>query len=69
MVKQAINQTANLGIMRKKRLDGWQQIPKPKANKKCFNYGKKRHYTKNCYSNSKRKPKNQTTTKEVKQIS
>lgn len=24
MAKQAINQTANLGIMRKKRLDGWQ---------------------------------------------
>lgn len=50
----------------KKRLDGWQQMRKPKANKECFNCGKKGHYIKNCYLNPKKKPKNKKVVKNVK---
>lgn len=68
MAKQATNQTANLAIMTKKRLDGWQQMPIPKVNKKYFNYGKKGYYAKNCYLHMKRKSKDKKTAKEARQV-
>lgn len=30
---------------------------KPKTNKKCFNYGKKDYYIRNCYTSNKKTPK------------
>ena len=41
MAKQAIGQTMDLAMIAKKRLNGRQQLQKPKPNKECFNYKKK----------------------------
>lgn len=58
---------ADLAIITKKKSNTQQQMPKLKAKKECFNYGKKRFYSKDCYSNSKRKSKDKKAAKEAKQ--
>ena len=67
MVKQATGQTADLAMIAKKRSDRRQQPQKLKPNEEYFNYGKRGHYAWDCYSTSKRKPKDEKTAKEAKQ--
>ena len=68
MAKQATSQTADLAMMTRKRLDGRQQTPNPKANEECFDCGKKGHYARDCYSNSKRKPEDEKAAEEAKRV-
>lgn len=56
LAKQTTGVTRDLAIIvRKKRL--LQQTPQSKPNKKCFNYGKKGYYARDCLgrNNSKKK--------------
>ena len=67
MAKRATGQIADLAMMAKKRTDSRQQPQKPKNNEKCFNYGKKGQYARDCYSRtSKRKPEDEKAAEEVK---
>ena len=68
MAKRATGQTADLAMMTRKRSDGRQQTPNPKANEECFNCGKKGHYARDCYSNSKRKPEDEKAAEEAKRV-
>ena len=68
MAKWVTSQTADLAIMTRKRSDGRQQTPNPKANEECFNCGKKGHYVRDCYSNSKRKPKDKKAAEKAKRV-
>ena len=66
MTKWATGQTADLVMITKKRLDKRQQTPNPKANEECFNCEKKGHYARDCYSNLKKKLKDEKAVEEAK---
>lgn len=67
MAKRATSQTADLSIMVKKRSDAWsQQQLKSQSTKEFFNYGKTKHYTKDCCSATKRKLKDKKASQEAK---
>lgn len=57
LAKEVVRATTDLAIMvKKKQLEKF--LAKQTTNKKCFNYGKKSHYTKNCHILNKKKPEN-----------
>lgn len=56
LAKQIVGATINLAMMaKKKQLEKY--LAKPNKNKKCFNYGKKDYYARNCHISNKKKPK------------
>ena len=67
MIKRATSQTADLEIMIKRKAADSHQQPKSRSIKEYFNYGKRGHYAKNCYSLSKKKPDDEKAAKEAKQ--
>lgn len=50
-------------MMAKKKSDNCpKQQLRGRSNKECINYGKKRHYTKDCYLASKKKSEDEKAT-------
>lgn len=66
LIKRITGQTMDLAIMTKKK-ELEKQALQAKSNKKCFYYGKKFDYTKDCYSAQKRKPEEEKSSEEAKQ--
>lgn len=68
MAKQATSQNTDLSIMAKKMLNSQsQQQLKSRFTKECFNYGKKRHYIKDCCKATKKKCEDKKATQKAKQ--
>ena len=64
LAKQTVRATADLALIAKKKQP--ERTTRLKPGEKCFNYGKKGHYAKDCHSSTLNKRKSKELTKKAK---